>query len=422
MIHIIEPTVRNFSHEKLNESFIFLIRKSFPHENIVFFAEKNHINQIKKSLRIDEISIKNLKFKRIFLNILPGYFSFFFYIFYYYFFFKRNKIEKLIFLSFDNYLILAINFLFKKIFKNKLNLKFVLHGNIEGIDQSYKNYENLHYSKISNYHLLKLKKFTFVSIKNKIFSAIKKIIDFFFIINYVDKIINIKTVLNILDRNKIIFISLSSHATKALKKNKFTKKYKIIKLNFPFILNDNKFRKRTNNKFFKFAVYGHSDLILINNLVYLLNNSKINNKYMFKIISMNRNVIFKNENLIFPKTIPMTRIEMDELARDIDFFIILYDKNKYRYTCSATIIESLRLAKPIIHINNNCINSFNTSKLPIGVNCKNLNHMCSEIVFIINNYKKYKKNINFFQNNIEILNKKLSLNNSINTMKKIILS
>jgi len=90
----------------------------------------------------------------------------------------------------------------------------------------------------------------------------------------------------------------------------------------------------------------------------------------------------------------------------------LYNKNKYRLSCSGSIIESLSYTKPIIHFNNECINAFNTDENPIGIRCSNINDFVEKMVDIIENYKKYIAEFGVYKNNIMKLRERYAIENS----------
>ena len=116
---------------------------------------------------------------------------------------------------------------------------------------------------------------------------------------------------------------------------------------------------------------------------------------------------------------PLTREQMEFYAKDIDFFLILYNDKTYRLSCSGTIIESFSYSKPIIHLKNDCIDYFNVSNNPIGISCNNVDEFVSSIEYIANNYSSFKINIDQFRNNILKQRAKYSIENSVQDLMKL---
>lgn len=110
----------------------------------------------------------------------------------------------------------------------------------------------------------------------------------------------------------------------------------------------------------------------------------------------------------------LTRQDMEHHAEDVDIFMILYDKSRYRLSCTGSIMESLSYIKPVLHFDNDCINTFNTPELPIGFKCNTLEDFVFKMVDIINNYEAYQKTLNIFEDSIIILREKYDIKNSAN--------
>ena len=404
MISVIEPLCKNITHERLNKAILYYTSIFNKKDNITFYADKSHIKIIK-----DSLEFKNVSYKKILLNFFPSYFSIIFYLIFLFFFIKENKDKKIIFLSFDNYLLISLNFLIKYIYKKKkLKIYLVIHGLIEEIKEKKNNNLDLPikknpFFKRNFYKIFKLNKLIF-----KFLQAIKYICSAIFFFEIINNLNNIKKTISRIEKSAFIFISLSKHATKALKNQSVTKNIKIKTITFPFLFYKN---KKIKNKFLKFAVYGHGQLLLMNNLINYLNNSKINKPYQFKIISMNQNLLY-NKNLILSKNLPMSSYEMDSLSNDVDFFIILYEKEEYRFCCSASIIEAIRLEKPILYLDNPCINSFDSKKFPLGIRCRNLEQLSKVLVNNINFYEEKQKLRFFFKTNIKKLKYKMLKENA----------
>jgi hypothetical protein len=113
----------------------------------------------------------------------------------------------------------------------------------------------------------------------------------------------------------------------------------------------------------------------------------------------------------------LLREDMEKYVIDIDVFLILYDESLYRISCSGSILESISYKKPIIHFNNDCIDFFNNSKLPIGVRVNSIDDYANTMVNYIENYEIIKNDFILYKNNIEILREKYKIENNIKTIK-----
>ncbi len=115
----------------------------------------------------------------------------------------------------------------------------------------------------------------------------------------------------------------------------------------------------------------------------------------------------------------LTRSEMEKDIKDINIQIILYPNNSYELSQSLSIFEALRYNKPIIHINNPCINFYNNSKNPIGLKCQTLEDMANTIKKLVEN-KNYTSNLlTIFEKSLMSVRKQYSIDSSIARLKFI---
>lgn len=114
----------------------------------------------------------------------------------------------------------------------------------------------------------------------------------------------------------------------------------------------------------------------------------------------------------------LKREDMESLATDIDFFLILYEDNRYRLSCSASVFESLSYRKPIIHLSNECMNFFNSDDCPIGIKCADTLEVARVIIDLANNYSAGLSRRDLFLRNIELLRERLSIENNYKSLQK----
>jgi hypothetical protein len=114
----------------------------------------------------------------------------------------------------------------------------------------------------------------------------------------------------------------------------------------------------------------------------------------------------------------LKRDEMEAQAVDIDAFLILYDKTRYRLSCSGSILESISMVKPIVHFDNDCINEFNRAEMPIGIRCYSFDEYVNQLVDIIENYDDYRARLNEFRSNILKQRDKLAIDQSLPQLRE----
>jgi hypothetical protein len=419
MIVICEPICREFSHEKVNSGFIYGLRLAFPDETLRFYADSTHISSIKEILAHDNIVIENIEYipiKFIDSSSLSGAVN-------YYRLFKKMftelkklNINKVFFLSYSPLILYLIKKL--KQFSNFRDFKFtfVLHGDFENINTTIDPPEDTKLP-ISHFNTPKLAqklgKLKLVDYIPKIWSVGKILVKIG--INKVkinpSKWLSTKNMLLLNSSADFRYIALSPHIV-----SNAAKYIDVEKLNIHIVMFPTKFVKAVPaiaNKYVKFAVFGYGDPLMLINIAHKISQKKPSQPYEIRIIGMNNRGMADYSNITCPSAgKPLTRQDMEKYAEDIDVFLILYNKNKYRLSCSGSIIESLSYTKPIIHFNNECINTFNTNKNPIGMRCNTIDDFADKMVDIIENYNKYITELNIYRNNILKLREELAIENS----------
>lgn len=413
MIVIYEPLCKDFSHEKINSGFIFSFHKAFPNKEIHYYAHRTQIDSIKKIIVTDNLLIKNLVFHNLHISNKISIYSFIIQLTNLIKITNTLKINKenRLFLTSHNILILFIIKFFN--YFNKFKFYLVLHGSFEDINNGVLNYK---INQILKFNSLPKKslysKFKNIS-PNKIaalfkryaqfnrFSFFRFLFTFFF---------NTKNLLEWkLNKKNITYIAISEHI---LKNAKLFLDLDKINIKYHFYPNyfSNKIYKPLN-KSIKFAVFGYGDPIVLYNIAKNLQNAVVNDpNFEIRIIGMD-NTITEYFNFITnpSKGSTLTRTEMESLVDDIDVFLILYSNQKYRLSCSATILEALSYNKPIIHFKNDCISQFNTEFCKIGYEVNSLDEFSDVMLNCINNYEKAKIDFKYFSQNINILKNKYSI-------------
>jgi hypothetical protein len=145
-----------------------------------------------------------------------------------------------------------------------------------------------------------------------------------------------------------------------------------------------------------------------------LESRRIIKPYEIRIIGLDNSGLNGFPNLICPSPGKrLNRREMEEYTKNIDVFLILYSKKRYRLSCSNSILESLSYMKPIIHFDNDCINYFNNEMNPIGMRCSTIEEFADSMEDIIENYQVYVPRFSTYRDNISLLRKTYSIENSV---------
>ena len=426
MIIICEPICLNVSHEKVNSGFLYGLHLAFPEEGILFYADITHIEAIKKILIHDNVYIEKLEYVPIKLKTANTIFS----ISGFYLLFKkifldaiRNKTNKVFFLSFSSIILYVLKKLKSehRFFDFKITL--VLHGGFENIAGKRINSipfelprRMIHKKTISE----KFKQIKLIELPKKIIIILSQK----YISKYIKFIENIS--LKLFPEKKILlwkhspdfkFISLSPHVTRNAMEYIDVKYLNINTIILPTIFVEPDFQ--INNDHPKFAVFGWGDPLMFHNILYLLSMRKIKNPYEIRIIGANCNGSEGFSNVTcFNLGRMLYRSEMESFVKDIDYFLILYNKDKYRLSCSGSILEAISYIKPVIHFENDCIDYFNNPENPIGISCSSIEEFVSTLNDIITNYNKYLPKIEIYKKNIIKLRQDCAIENSISKFKK----
>lgn len=400
MIIVADLLCKSVSHEKVNSGFLYALHLAFPGEKIRFYAEKSHIDAIKNILAHDGVAINCLEYRSINIFLKPLALILLL---------KkiiRQGVDKIFFLSFSPAILFSIKALRKINLFSGLKFNFVLHGNFETIaEDSYIYRMNLPVSMLPSADKMNLvKRLRKIGLKNMLKIVFRKVTQIIFdaLASGNNGFFSVKNLMTVWHEDDYRYIALSPHAALNAKKYINTETIKIFSVILP--TNFVKTKPFSKNCYVKFATFGFGDSLVMHNVAKILSQKKISRPYEIRIIGMD-----SRGTEAFPNVIStsdgrqLERQHMEFLAEDIDAFLILYDKSKYRLTCSGSILESLSLVKPIIHFDNDCINYFNKESLPIGYKCNTLLEYTDKLIDIIENYDSYHNQFENFRRNIEIL-------------------
>ena len=418
MIVIVEPQCLGLSHEKVNSGFLYLIRKAFPNEKIVVFADKSHINSLKYIIKYDNLIIDNISFRNIFV---PKFFTplrslcFFINLAIAGYFINWRNVRQIYFLSFSP-LILEMFFPLIKRLKHDIKVLMVLHGGFEEIkpkitiEESKGIYVQFN---LTGYVLnFSFQKFIYFieRIKNNLFRSLEIKLSSF--TSYRKVLLNDKA-------DRIKFISLAPYIINNAAKYIDIQKINFVQITLPTVFKNISYDRIYSKPNLCLAIFGYGNSKLLKELCKHINNNLdlIGAKLTIRIIGMDNSGL---ENFDFvecykPGQVKL-REEMENQLDDVDFFLILYENHKYELSCSGSILEALSYRKPIIHIDNPCINFFNDSLMPIGWRFENIELLAKGIFEIIEN-EDISNILKDFRQNIDSLRLKYGIDQQVSKLK-----
>ena len=406
MIVVCEPSCKSFSHEKINEGFLYVINKLHTIDDILFLAHNSHWKILKKSLKHNKIDISRIKFKNIKITTNPTLSIF--YSLFLIFKLKSKSFKKIIFLSTPKSLLFCLKYIIL------INVKkvFVLHGELEELrdvvilDSNYQDRPNENF---------------YSRIKKVNFNTFYKKLKFYF--NYIDPftyVLSKYSFKRLIENNHdfhFSYLVISKHIFDNLKNKINVDNFNIDYIHYPQLSYE--IKKQSNNNYPKFAIFGYGDSKMLYNLNLILERLSIKSPFEIRIIGMDNRATSTFPWITFPSNgQTLSRIEMESLLKDIDFNLILYTKDRYSLSCSASIIEAISYLQPIIHLENSCISYYNKNE-SIGYECADLTSMAKKINDIVLNYNQELNNIKTFKINLATSRDSMSPDNNLKMFSKV---
>ena len=423
MITICEPQMKSFSHEKINSGFIYKLRLAFPDEKLIFYAHRSHILAIKEIFIHDKIDLKNIEYVPIkFVSSfsrkgMKVYSSIFMKIFSETI---KHGSDKIFFLSFSSPILYVIKMLKKKSDFSDMKFTFVTHRDFENIIDNIDD-DSIHPPAPPKTKSL-LQKVKHVKIRElpfKFFSYIKSYLDIISLKRDIDfgKKFPTKAMILLENSADYRYIVVSPHILSNVEKYINLREINIKMVLFPTVFFP--VYPQPKNKFVKMAVFGYGNPGMLYKVLTRLSKEDVKKAYEIRIIGMDNRGTDGFKNISFPSSgKSLTRSEMEKYASDIDLFLILYDDKSYQVSCSGSIIESLSYMKPILHLRNDCINSFNTPESPIGICADTIDEFSLTMKNIIENYFTYTHKFSKFRSNILKLRQKFAIENSVTSLRE----
>jgi hypothetical protein len=418
VIAVCELQCKEFSHEKFNSGFLHGLRLAFPDETIRLYADPSHIAALQRILAHDQVVIADIEWvpirfqiksgvrraldyrallRRIFREILDA------------------DTDRLFLLSFNPEMLHRIKRLKQQRRYGRLRFTLVLHGSFESIAP-----RELTPPTFSNGTVLeKVRRTSIKKIPGKVLAVAARTSERFLAPwrTLASRLYGEKEMLLWRHCADYHYICLAPHV-----KRNAARYFDVEYLNFHVVMLPTVFaavQPRPRNAFAKFAMFGYGNAAGLHDVLVNLSRRQVASDYEIRVIGMDNRGLAGFPHASCPGAgRPLDRSEMEEYARDIDMFLILYDRGRYRLSCSGSILESLSYMKPVLHIDNECINSFNTEALPIGVRCESLEEVAAQIQEIAENYEVYGATLDRFRDNLLQLRTACSIESWVEPLRR----
>lgn len=420
MIVVCEPNCRDISHETFNLGTIYGISLAYPKERIVVFLDKTHKNVLVNNAKHGKLKLDNVEWINIDTCICMNFFNPLY---------NKYIIKKVINFAIKNGA-MAIWFfsatqiqqrIIKNMAINNPTMCFAInmHGDIDKL--AYPNFKILsgaipqthrslcqklyyHKSEILSLCLKKSKAY----LGNIFVNLLKMTYP-----NY-----DLKETLYYKSAINIRYVALSYHIKPLIGNYLDLSRVNVRYLPLPAIYQ--KVQKLPINNYLKIAIfgYGHSQML------YLLNKEiekrNITAPFEIRVIGMDGNGIHDFPWVTQPINRVLKRSEMEDLQKDIDMFMMLYERERYVLSVSGSIVEAHRYCKPIIYLDNPCFDGYNEEKSPIGIKCIDVVEMSKVIERLANNYSEEKKEIYRYRENIIKNRNNIDIVNNLNNLRNIL--
>ena len=182
------------------------------------------------------------------------------------------------------------------------------------------------------------------------------------------------------------YVFLAQHAKDGASRYLDPARFRLFTVTMPVVLAPP--RERAANAYAKFAVYGNADQLVLHNVAQALAQRRPRAPYELKVISSKRFGVqgFANVQVVGKRGTLLSRAEMEAEAEDVDFFLFLSDRHRYRFSCSGMVFEAFSLVKPLVYFSNECVDQFSTTDAPIGIRCETFDAYIDALVDLIEQF------------------------------------
>ena len=423
MIVVCEPQCKSFSHEKFNSGFLYGLRLAFPDERIRFYGDASHIDSLQKMLAHDRVSVGNIEYVPVRFRINPGVMRMVGYLRLLSTVVNQARkagSDKVFFLSFNSEILCLLKRLKQKSKFRTMKFTLVLHGAFESVadgDAGVK--ARPPPGPVGETGIAaKIRRTRFFDIPAKALAlflrTVKQHITPWSALSR--RFLTEKNMLLWRHSDDFRYVCLSPHVRRNARHYLDVERLNFHTVTLPTVFAD--ISPRPHNKFAKFAMFGYGDSSAMHQLLGELSRRKIGKPYEIRVIGMDNRGTEGFANVTAPSSgAPLERGDMERQALDIDMFLILYDKTRYRLSCSGSILEALSLLKPVLHLDNECVNSFNLEDNPIGIRCDDLAMLADRFQEIVEGYDRYGPVLDAFRQNMLGVRRACAIEQSVGAIR-----
>lgn len=421
MIVICDPNCIKHDHETFNLGFIHGVRCAWPDEEIFVLVDESHCQVLLNNAEYFSANIKNVSFRFIrlyrhedFINVIWNCILMWKVIR----FAEHMGARAVMFLTATPIQQRVIKYLGKN---SKLIFTMNMHGDIDKLAYPY-------FSRERWIEQGNQKKKPFIKrvwdnrtrigelLRQRVKNKIENMWDYFGKMTFPEFDLR-KTLLTGNEEN-IRYVCLAKHISDGLPNYIDVSKINLRTITLPAVFH--KSIGHVDNDILKIAIFGYGNSKVLYKLNCALEKQEIRNDYEIRIIGMDGRGTENFPHTTHPIQRVLKRREMETLAEDIDMFLILYEKERYVLSCSGSIIEAHQYGKPVIYLQNPCIDSFNPPDAPIGISCEDVEEMASVLARMINGYDAFKSELSVYQKNIMAQRKKIDIDNNLDRMRSLI--
>jgi len=422
MIAVCDLCSTGKSHETPNLGFLYGLTLAFPEKKIVFFSDRSLWKNLQHNANNNEIDVKNIGHHAITVKphaTLLAYLWNLLLVPYIFFFFKKKEVTSVLFLATTPQQNYIIKFIGSCRLFSALRYASVLHGDLDNLAGTFipgtlpthqgpkKALWNRLFDEPTKIFIKAYRRVIY-----KLSETIKRIN------KKITPPISLKKSLLYKPSKNLTYIALSHHITEALPQYLDAPQLKFRSVPMPAVFAPP--LPATTNAYFKIAIFGYGNTPVLYALNKALAQCKITNNYEIRIIGMDGQGTAEFPQVTQPLVGVLSRSEMESLLHDVDMFLILYEKNRYTLSCSGSIIEAHSYGKPVLYLDNPCINFFNREDRPIGICCENIETMASTFTEIVNNYDSFKTRLENFRHNIYVQREEIDIKNHASFLKDIL--
>jgi hypothetical protein len=412
-IVVCEPQCTGPSHEKVNSGFLTLVRRAYPDEPIWFYADRSHDTELRRMLAHDGVVVGGIEHRDFAVRdayAIGGVIA-------YHRQFKRMLEEAaaagchdVLFLSGSPVLLHVLKRLKARAELARLRFTFVLHADFEDIAND--TFAPVAITAVAEPTLLeKLRMIQPWELPGKVAGLVSRKARQRYARVFQERF---RTREQLVWRHSADFgyIALAPHVRANAAKYVDVDAINISTVWMP--INFAAWSPAPANAHLKLATFGIGDPATLRVVVDHLKTLAPKRPYEIRIIGMDNRGLENEPNVYCPS--PGKRLgreEMERHAADIDAFLMLYPRTRYRLSCSGSILEALSYGKPILHLGNPCIEPFDRAGSRIGYRCETPAELARLIATLIDEYPAARAGFAQHRQNIAKLREELSMENLV---------